>query len=98
MTYRILPPRFGQVVVDLDHDGFSYRLAVSRFPDGTPAEVLIDSTKPGSKLDTYGKDVAALLSLLLKNGVDLSTIEQALDHRAESGLSAHVVRLVGGAA
>jgi hypothetical protein len=98
MTYRILPPRFGQVVVDLDHDGFSYRVAVSRFSDGSPAEVLIDSTKSGSKLDVYGRDVAALISLLLQNGVDLSTIGQALDHRAKSGLAAHVVRLTGGAA
>jgi hypothetical protein len=98
MTHRILPSRWGQAVVDLDLDGFLYRVAVSRFPDGSPAEVLIDSAKPGSKLDCYGRDVSALVSLLLQNGVDLSTIEQVLDHGADAGLAGRVVRLIGGAA
>jgi hypothetical protein len=98
MTHRIFPTRWGQAVVDLDHDGFSYRVAVSRFPDGSPAEILIDSAKPGSKLDTYGRDVAALISVLVQNGVDISAIEQALDHRADAGLAARVVRLIGGPA
>ena len=97
MTHRILPGRLGQEVVDLNYDCFSFRVGLSRFPDGTPAEVLIDSTRAGSKLDVYGRDVGALLSLLVQNGVDLSAIEQALDHKAAAGLAARVVRLIGGA-
>jgi hypothetical protein len=97
MTHRILPGRWGQDVVDLDRDGFLYRVAVSRFPDGTPAEVLIDSAKLGSKLDAYGRDVAVLISVLMQNGVELPTIEQALDHKADAGLAARVVRLIGAA-
>jgi hypothetical protein len=94
MTHRILPGRGGQEVVDFDHDGFSYRVAVSRFPDGSPAEVLIDSTRPGSKLDAYGRDVAALISLLMQIGVDLTTIENALDRSSHAGLATRVVRLI----
>jgi hypothetical protein len=98
MTHRILPGRWGQAVVDLDHDGFLYRVAVSRFPDGSPAEVLIDSAKVGSTLDTYGHDVAVLVTTLLKSGVAVSTIEQALDRNSDAGLAGRVVRLIGGAA
>jgi hypothetical protein len=98
MTHRILPGRWGQEVVGLDHDGFLYRISVSRFPDGSPAEVLIDSIRPGSKLDAYGQDVAVLVSVLVQNGVDVSAIEQALYHRADAGLAARVLRLIGGAA
>jgi hypothetical protein len=97
MTHRILPARWGQEVVDHNYDGFSFRVGMSRFPDGTPAEVLIDSAKAGSKLDNYGRDVAALFSLLVQNGVDLSTIQQTLDHKGESGLAARVAQLIGGA-
>jgi hypothetical protein len=98
MTHRILPGRWGQEVVDLDIDGFLYRISVSRFPDGSPAEVRIDSTKPGSKLDAYGRDVAVLVTTLLKSGVDVSTIEQALDRNSDAGLAGRVVRLIGDAA
>jgi hypothetical protein len=97
MTHRILPGRWGQAVVDLDHDGFLYRVAVSRFPDGSPAEVLIDSAKVGSSLDTYGHDVAVLVSVLVQNGVSVSAIEEELDDRADAGLAARVVRLIRGA-
>ncbi len=98
MTNRILPGRWGQEVVDLNYDGFSFRVGLSRFPDGSPAEVLIDSTREGSTLDTYGKDVAALVSLLVQNGVDVSTIENALDRNSASGFAGCVVRLIGGPA
>jgi hypothetical protein len=96
MTHRILPARWGQEVVDLNYDGFSFRIAMSRFADGSPAEVRIDSARAGSKLDTYGRDVAALLSLLVQNGVDLSTIEHALDRNSDAGLASRVVWLIGG--
>jgi hypothetical protein len=97
MTHRILCARWGQEVVDLEYNGFSYRVAVSRLADGSPAAVNIDSAKVGSTLDTYGHDLAALLSLLLQNGVDLSTIEQALGHKPGTGLAGRIVRLIGGA-
>ncbi len=98
MTHRILPSRWGQEVVDLDYNGFSYRVAVSWLADGSPAAVSIDSAKVGSTLDTYGHDVAVLVTTLLQSGVDVSTIEQALGHKQGTGLAARVVRLIGGAA
>jgi hypothetical protein len=98
MTHRILPSRWGQEVVDFNYDGFSFRIGMSRFADGTPAEVRIDSARAGSKLDTYGRDIASLLSLLVQNGVDLSTIENALDRSSHEGLAGRVVRLIGGVA
>ena len=94
MTHRILPPRFGQEIAELVHDGFSFRVGTSRHADGSPADVRIDSAKPGSKLDAWGHDVSALLSLLMRSGVDLSTIEKALDHSADSGLAVRVVRII----
>jgi hypothetical protein len=97
MTLRILSARWGQEVVDLDYNGFSYRIAVSRLADGSPAAVSIDSAKVGSTLDTYGHDVAVLVTTLLQSGVDVSTIEQALDRNSDVGLAGRVLRLIGGA-
>ena len=98
MTHRILPARWGQEVVDLNYDGFSFRVGIGRFADGSPTEVRIDSARSGSTLDTYGRDVAVLLSLLVQSGVDLSEIEHALDRNSDAGLAGRVVRLIGGAA
>jgi hypothetical protein len=36
-----------------------------------------------------------LISLLVQNGVDVSAIGQALDHRSDAGLAVRVVRLIG---
>jgi hypothetical protein len=82
MPHRILSNRRAQEIVNFEQGGYQYRIAVSRFEDGTPAEVLIDSAKPGSTLDTYAQDVATLLSLLMQNGVDLSRIERRLSFAA----------------
>ena len=97
MTHRILSARWGQEVVDLDYNGFSYRVAVSWLADGSPAAVSIDSAKAGSTLDTYGHDVAVLVTTLLQSGVDVSTIEQVLDRNSDVGLAGRVLRLIGGA-
>jgi hypothetical protein len=48
-------------------------------------------------LDTYGHDVAVLVSVLVQNGVSVSAIEEELDDRADAGLAARVVRLIRGA-
>jgi hypothetical protein len=88
MIERALPDRWGQTVVDLDHEGFCYRVAVSQFADGSPAAITIDSEKSGSALQAYGQDVAVLLTLLLQSGLDMPTIERALVHKM--GLAAHV--------
>ena len=97
MTHRIFSNRRIQEVVDFEQDGYQYRIAVSRFGDGSPAEVHIDSARAGSILDTHGRDIAALITLLLQSGVDVLQIEQSLD-RNLSGLAARVARLIRGAA
>ena len=98
MTHRICSNRRMQEVVDFEQDGYHYRIAVNRFADGSPAEVHIDSPRPGSPLDTHGRDIAALLTLLLQTGVSVSTIKQSLQSNSEASLADRVVQLIRGAA
>ena len=97
MPRHTLPNRRAHEVIDIEHDGHWYRVGVSRFEDGRPAEVCINSKKAGSTIDTHGQDAAALITLLLRCSVDVSTIEQSLD-RNPSGLAARVARVIRGAA
>jgi hypothetical protein len=95
MPRHALPNRRANEAVDVEHDGHRYRVGVGRFEDGSPAEVHIDSPKPGSRLDTHGQDIAALITLLLQSGVGISTIKHSLHSNPGASLADRVVRLIG---
>ena len=95
MPRHTLPNRRALEVIDVVHDGCLYQVGIGRFEDGSPAEVHIDSPKPGSTLDTHGHDVAALITLLLQSGVGISTIEHSLHSNPSASLADRVVRLIG---
>src|SRR5664280_1015553 len=97
MNRRILPDRRFQDVVDLEHGGSLFRVAISRFEDGSPGEVHIDTAKPGSTLGIHAHDVAALVTLLLQNGAGISQIENS-PARNPAGLAARIALLIRGAA
>jgi hypothetical protein len=90
-----LPNRRALEVFDVAQDGHLYRVGVGRFEDGSPAEVHIDSPRPGSHLDTHGRDIAALITLLLQSGVGISTIKHSLHSNPGASLADRVVRLIG---
>jgi hypothetical protein len=51
---------------------------VSRYADGRPGEIFIDSNKAGSAADTAARDSAIVCSLALQHGADVDTIRRAL--------------------
>jgi hypothetical protein len=95
MPRHTLPNRRAHEVTDVEHDGHRYRVGVTRFEDGRPAEVCINSAKARSTLDLHVHDLAAMITLLLQNGVDLATIEESLHRNSDASLAYRVVRLIG---
>ena len=94
MTRHNLPNRRAHVVVDVEHEGYRYRVGVGRFEDGRPAEVFITSTKVGTAADVNERDGALLQGLLLRNDVEIDATVHSL---SPNGLFGQVVRLIGGA-
>lgn len=59
-------------------NGLHYVATVSRFADGTLAEIFLSNSKAGSHSDTTAKDSAVVCSLALQHGVPVETIRRAL--------------------
>lgn len=78
MTRQRLPNRRGQTRVSLAFGGVPYEVSFGRFDDGAPAEVFIDSRKPGSGMHALAHDAAVLISLALQHGVTINVIRHAL--------------------
>jgi hypothetical protein len=62
----------------LECAGLSYTCTVSRFPNGSVAEVFLSNHKAGSSADTAARDSAICVSLALQFGADVETIRKAL--------------------
>jgi hypothetical protein len=73
-----LPNRRASEVFQFRHEGHSYTASVSRFPDGRPAEVFLDTAKAGSAIQAHAQDSAVLVSLALQFGIDPLTIAHSL--------------------
>lgn len=84
MTRMRLPNRRAQTTVGLAFDGARYEISFGRFDSGAPAEVFIDSMKPGSGMHALAHDAAVLISLALQHGVSLPVLRHALA-REENG-------------
>ena len=57
---------------------FTYIATISRFSDGTLAEIFLGNGKAGSGSDTAAKDSAVVASIALQHGVPLDVIRHAL--------------------
>jgi hypothetical protein len=69
-----LPNRRPNEVADFEHDGLRYTAAVTRFPDGSIAEIFLTSAKYGSAVHLHANDAAILASLALQHGASAETI------------------------
>jgi len=58
--------------------GMAYTATVSRFSDGTIAEIFLSNHKTGSHADTAARDSAVVASIALQFGADLETLRKAL--------------------
>jgi hypothetical protein len=75
---RRLPDRRASETFDLRAQGLSFTATVSRFCDGSLAEIFLQNHKAGSMAGINAQDAAVLASLALQHGVPLDVIRRAL--------------------
>jgi hypothetical protein len=90
MTRRRLPQRRAATAFDFRHADQPYRAHVGFFPEGTAAELFLDSSRPNSALDALAADSSILISLLLQYGASPAEIGHAL-RRGPDGSPASLI-------
>jgi hypothetical protein len=75
---RRLENRRGSLRFSFKHAGAVYSATLSRFSDGSLAEIFIDAHKPDSALAVHVSDAAVLASLLLQHGVTAAAIRHSI--------------------
>jgi ribonucleoside-diphosphate reductase alpha chain len=56
----------------------SFTASISRYPDGTLAEIFLTNPKVGTHADIAARDSAVVASLALQHGVPVDTLRRAL--------------------
>jgi hypothetical protein len=77
-TRQRLPNRRGSQTFDLDAQGLMFTATVSRFDDGSLAEIFLQNHKANSMAGINAQDSAVVCSLALQHGVPFETIRRAL--------------------
>jgi ribonucleoside-diphosphate reductase alpha chain len=102
MSERVrLPNRRHSTSFDLECAGLRYTSTISKFYDGTLAEIFINNAKVGSHSDAAARDSAVVCSLALQHGVPLATIRRALlrdAHGVASSPLGTVLDIIAGSA
>jgi hypothetical protein len=75
---RRLPNRRASLNFDLASQGLKFTATVSRFADGSIAEIFLQNHKAGSMAGINAADAAVVCSIALQYGVPLSVIRKAL--------------------
>jgi hypothetical protein len=75
---RRLPNRRPSETFDLESQGLKYTATVSRFNDGSVAEIFLQNCKAGSMAGINAQDAAVVCSLALQHGVPFEVIRRAL--------------------
>jgi hypothetical protein len=73
-----LPNRRKSESVVFVHEGHRYTASISRFGDGSIAEIFLDGAKFGSDTAVNAADSAILASLALQSGVSVEAIRAAV--------------------
>jgi hypothetical protein len=73
-----LPNRRPSETFNLQCGGVRYVATVSRFPDGTLAEIFLGNGKCGSQADANARDSTVVASIAFQYGVPLDAIRKAL--------------------
>jgi ribonucleoside-diphosphate reductase alpha chain len=77
-----LPDRRGHEVIDFTRNGYHFTAGVGRFPDGSLAEIFLNSPKVGTPIEAAARDAAVLASVALQFGASVDTIRRALSQDA----------------
>jgi hypothetical protein len=78
MTRQRPPSRRLSETFELASQGLKFTATVSRFTDGTVAEVFLQNHKAGSMAGINAQDAAVVCSLALQYGVPIEVIRKAL--------------------
>jgi hypothetical protein len=89
-----LPQRRPQHIFDFVHDNMVYTAGLGTFPDGRPAEVFLNVSKSGTPLETYARDCAILLSLLLQHGCPIAVARHAICRNSDGSVSGPIGALL----
>jgi ribonucleoside-diphosphate reductase alpha chain len=73
-----LPNRRASQTFELESQGLKFTATVSRFSDGSVAELFLQNHKCGSMVGINAQDAAVVASIALQHGVPLETIRRAL--------------------
>jgi hypothetical protein len=84
---RRLADRRAREGFDFELAGQRYHGTVSRFPDGSPAEIFINAAKADSSADIVARDSAVAVSLALQYGAPVDVIRNALMRDSRDGPS-----------
>ena len=82
-----LPNRRLSETFEIESQGLRFTATVSRFSDGTVAEVFLQNHKAGSMAGINAQDAAVVASIALQYGVPLETIRRALMRDAQGRAS-----------
>jgi ribonucleoside-diphosphate reductase alpha chain len=75
---RRLANRRASETFSFDWLGMEFTATISRFPDGSLAEIFLTNHKTGSHADTAARDSAVVASLALQHGTPVETLRRAL--------------------
>jgi hypothetical protein len=95
MMRERLPDRREAELVDFEHSGRRWTVAVGRFADGRIAELFLDAAKEAPLVE-LAQESAIVASLALQSGCAVETLHHALAGRNEGPLGA-ALALVSGA-
>jgi hypothetical protein len=73
-----LPNRRASETFEIEAQGLRFTCSVSRFPNGSLAEIFLQNHKAGSMAGINAQDAAVVCSLALQHGVPLDVIRHAL--------------------
>ena len=93
-----LPNRRASTTFDVESQGLKFTATVSRFADGSVAEIFLQNHKAGSMAGINAQDASVVCSLALQHGVPLDTIRRALMRDSQgcaSGPLAAVLDMLG---
>jgi hypothetical protein len=84
---RRLPQRRASETFDVEAQGLKFTATVSRFADGSVAEIFMCNCKAGSMAEINAQDAAVICSIALQHGVSLEVIRRALMRDAQGRAS-----------
>jgi ribonucleoside-diphosphate reductase alpha chain len=73
-----LPDRRASTTFDIEAQGLKFSCTVSRYADGSLAEIFLQNHKAGSQAGINAADSAVVCSIAVQHGVPLDTIRRAL--------------------